>query len=161
MKLKLLIMFSIMPALLLAQELSPVVMSSSGGGGSNTSASLCWTVGELAVETLQATGASLGQGFHQVQIVVVSGIEDENLVKMYDLQVFPNPVMRMVTVSAKENPGGLEISMYDLQGRQVFHDVFTGSLYSLDMKSMKPATYVLKITDGENKPIKSYHIVKN
>jgi len=65
---------------LIAQTTSPEVVASSGGYYEGTSASLSWTLGELATETYTTGGVTLTQGFQQPIIVSVTGINVEVLV---------------------------------------------------------------------------------
>lgn len=65
---------------LIAQTTSPQVVTSSGGYYEGTSASISWTMGELATETYTTDGITLTQGFQQPIIVSVSGINVDVLV---------------------------------------------------------------------------------
>ncbi|MCB0794117.1 MAG: hemagglutinin protein [Flavobacteriales bacterium] len=53
------------PAALIAQSLSPTVIASTGGSGTVGGVSVDWTVGEVAVTTLDNGTNRLTQGFHQ------------------------------------------------------------------------------------------------
>jgi hypothetical protein len=58
------------------QTLSPEIISSSGGYFENTNASLSWTLGETATETLVNGNIILTQGFQQpVSGIIISGID--------------------------------------------------------------------------------------
>jgi len=64
-----------------SQSLSPSVIASSGGYSTGTSASLSWTLGEIATETISNGGYILTQGFQQpVEGIVIAGINLDLLV---------------------------------------------------------------------------------
>lgn len=65
---------------LIAQTTSPEVIASSGGYYEGTSASLSWTLGEVATETYTSGGITLTQGFQQPISVSVTGINVDVLV---------------------------------------------------------------------------------
>jgi len=63
-----------------AQTVSPEVISTSGDYFSNASASLSWTLGELATETLTAGNITLTQGFQQTYSLQITGINLQSIV---------------------------------------------------------------------------------
>jgi hypothetical protein len=63
-----------------AQSLSPTVIASSGGYFEGTNASLSWTLGELATETLDNGSNILTQGFQQPVEGIAIGIDLDLLV---------------------------------------------------------------------------------
>jgi hypothetical protein len=80
MKTVLLILIAFLPVVVAAQTTSPDVVSSSGAYFSNANASLSWTLGELATETLANGGNILTQGFQQPVPVSITGINLDLLV---------------------------------------------------------------------------------
>ena len=58
----------------ISQSVSPEVISSSGAYYENASASLSWTLGEVATETYSNGGVTLTQGFQQPISIAISGI---------------------------------------------------------------------------------------
>jgi hypothetical protein len=63
-----------------SQSLSPTVISSSGGYFTGTSASLSWTLGEIATETFNNGSYILTQGFQQPFGITITGINLDLLV---------------------------------------------------------------------------------
>jgi hypothetical protein len=65
MKKLLISIFTIVSVNLFAQSISPTVISTAGGYSTGTTASLSWTLGEVATETLSNGSYTLTQGFQQ------------------------------------------------------------------------------------------------
>lgn len=134
------------------------VVSTSGGHGETASGSLSWTVGETLIETITDGTKTLTQGFHQGKLTVtaikelkVSGIE---------LSVYPNPTNSFISVEQKTaEQRDLLLSLFDLKGRLILQKKMAGSREAIKMQNYKPATYILKVTEG-NKEIQTYRIVK-
>ena len=70
----------VVPLFLSAQSVSPDVISSSGDYFEGSNASLSWTLGEIATETLSNGSVTLTQGFQQPISVVIHGIDLDMLV---------------------------------------------------------------------------------
>ena len=68
------------PGFLVAQSLTPSVIASSGNYFQGSTASLSWTLGEMATETYSAGNVILTQGFQQPINVSISGINVDMLV---------------------------------------------------------------------------------
>jgi len=64
----------LIPFLITAQSVSPEVISSSGDYFEGANASLSWTLGEIATETLSAGDIILTQGFQQPITIIISGL---------------------------------------------------------------------------------------
>ena len=75
-----LILISIIPGLLTGQSISPSVIASAGNYHEGTTASLSWTLGEIATETYTAGNVILTQGFQQPISISITGINVDVLV---------------------------------------------------------------------------------
>jgi hypothetical protein len=73
-------LMTLMPAFILAQSVSPQVVSPAGDYYEGTNASLSWTLGEIATETYTSGNAILTQGFQQPFGVTIHGIDLDVLV---------------------------------------------------------------------------------
>lgn len=74
---------------------------------------------------------------------VVTGLETPNLFK-----VFPNPVSRAFIVESQlENA---QISLVDLQGREVFSDFSASGKIEVDVRRLKRGIYILKVVSGNH-----------
>lgn len=70
----------LLPGMLFAQTTSPQAIVPSGAYFSNTTASLSWTVGEIATETFTSGINILTQGFQQPLSITITGIDLDLLV---------------------------------------------------------------------------------
>jgi hypothetical protein len=70
----------LLPFFLMAQSVSPQVVTSSGDFYQGTNASLSWTLGEIATETYSNGSTILTQGFQQPVSVSITGINLDLLV---------------------------------------------------------------------------------
>ncbi|MBE9512389.1 MAG: T9SS type A sorting domain-containing protein [Bacteroidetes bacterium] len=135
------------------------VVSTAGSHGETTSGSLSWTVGEPVVETITNGTKTLTQGFQQSKLTVtaindlkVSGIE---------LSVYPNPTNSFLSIEVKtDKQRDLLLSLFDINGKLILQKKMIENKQTIKMQNYKPATYILKVTEG-NKEIRTYQIVKH
>lgn len=142
-----------------AQSLSQVVVSTSGATLSGASNTLSFTAGEPIVGLI-TNGPSLGQGFWAGGIIVL-GSEDFT----FDVEatVYPNPVSDYLNLYFNEMAGqDFEISIYDLNGRQILHREFKNSASNemLDFSSYSAGIYMLNIVQRTTSKSKTFKIIK-
>lgn len=77
---KILFVAVLLPAILMAQSVSPEVVSSAGDYYEGANGSLSWTLGEIATETYSNGTNILTQGFQQPFTVTLAGIDLDVLV---------------------------------------------------------------------------------
>ena len=112
----LIIGFSILGGNILnAQEL----VSSSGNYLENAQASISWTLGEVAIQTLESGNIILTQGFHQSRLVV-TGVR---IIPGYepDISIYPNPVVSHINVKLGSDfqAGNWKYAIYELSGKKL------------------------------------------
>ncbi|MFN8143833.1 MAG: T9SS type A sorting domain-containing protein [Bacteroidia bacterium] len=71
--------------------------------------------------------------------IFVTGIEE---IKHQDISIYPNPVLDKLTVSALEKIQG-QLRIFDLSGKLIAEDNFSGNEKTLFMDDLKPGTYVI------------------
>lgn len=81
-----------------AQQLE--VAAAAGDFCENSSGSLSWTLGEVAIETLVGANLILTQGFQQSKLTVTT-IDDMQLLGI-ELSVFPNPTNSHLFIDIKK-----------------------------------------------------------
>lgn len=139
---------AIFPALIYAQvSLSPSVISSGGGYFENTNMSISWTIGELAVITLEGENMILTQGFQQPFNIGV-GIRQDEL--SWNISVYPNPVGDELRILFDvPSPGDYLIEIQDVTGRvinqEVHKQVRPGELVILNTSRIIHGIYFLKV----------------
>lgn len=136
-----------------AQNLSPTVVNSSGGVISNSSNSLEWSLGELAVSTLTSPNNLLTQGFLQPTTTIV-GTEaafDESRFSAY-----PNPVSDWLNLQT-DIAEIKTMHMHNVSGRLVLQSTFQPSL---DVHQLISGIYIVSLFNDQNQFLHSFKINK-
>lgn len=133
-------------AQLAAQTVSPAVIASAGGSGTANGVTVMWTLGEVAVITLEGAEGYLTQGFHQPpEGTTGAPYEAEPTVSV---DVWPNPAAGSLLVSMAEEGRGIEsVELLDMVGRPVL--VKNGepgvSQLRLDVTAVPSGTYMVRL----------------
>lgn len=135
------------------------VVGTAGNQIKNSHASLSWTIGEVAIQTLESTNLILTQGFHQTKLTV-TGI---NLTPNNnpDIKAYPNPAYDHVNLKMGNTLSGQnwQYLIYDKSGKKLMEKKITSDLSSISLGTLPKATYFLKVFRG-NKESKVFKIVK-
>jgi len=149
------IAFFLLATVIQAQE----VVSTAGSYGETSSGSLSWTIGEPVIETITDGTNTLTQGFQQSKLTVTT-INDLKFTGI-ELSVYPNPTNSFLSIEVKtDKQRDLLLSLFDINGKLILQKKMAGNKQTIKMQNYKPATYILKVTEG-NKDIKTYQIVKH
>jgi hypothetical protein len=157
-----LLLFLLAPFLchaLQAQELTPQVTAASGKVFSSSSGSISWTLGEPVTTPFIAGSAMLTQGFQQPAFLIESLNNEAEL--FLKLSIYPVPVTGFITLEFQEVNEPLAIELYDMRGTLLYHAPVNSDKVQIDMNSMPPSEYILKINAEQNKASHSYTIIKN
>jgi len=136
-----------------AQNLSPTVVNSSGGVILNSSHSLEWSLGELAVSTLISPTNLLTQGFLQPTTTIV-GTED--LFDENRFSAFPNPVSGWLTLQT-DIANIKTVQVHDVLGRLVLQSDFQPLL---DVHLLESGTFAVSLFDKQNQLLHCFKISK-
>ena len=80
---------------------SPFLISSSGDTWMQDNYILCFSVGELVIDTKIQEGIILTQGFHQDENYQITAISDE-ISNNYLINIYPNPTSGILNIHANE-----------------------------------------------------------
>ena len=166
MKRKILLFLILLPCFSLTWgqvQLNPTVISSAGGYAEATDISLAWTMGELAVSTLSATGMILTQGFQQPFLLDINAIDDPEF--NWSVNAYPNPVSEVLNLRFNiDKTMDLQLELYDITGKKLFikmlPSIMPGGRETLDFSGFREGIYILKITSEKQKVRKIYKIQK-
>ncbi len=152
-KLKLTFVTLFFVQVIVAQNLSPTVVNSSGRVIQNTSYSLEWSLGELAVSSLTNSNNLLTQGFLQPerQTVPIKDIFDESR-----FWAFPNPVTAQLYLQT-DIPEIAVILIHDVSGRLVLQTDFQQHINLLHLNS---GIYVVSLFNNQTQHLHSFKINK-
>lgn len=76
------------------------------------------------------------------------------------ISIYPNPAQQMLNVEVSDAAPN-HISVYDINGREVFRKVTSKSLNQIDLKSIPSGVYMIKISDVNGKTISQQKLLKN
>lgn len=138
---------------------SQQVLSSGGGNGSGSNIQLSWTIGEPVIETFTGSSVILTQGFHQTKLLVTA--TDPLQWPGLTLSAYPNPVASHLLIDLKgEAPASLSFSLFDMNGHLVHNGRIVQFPQKIAMDEYSPGTYLLKVLQSGQTPLKTFKIIK-
>ena len=132
-----------------------------GGDASGSGGTIAYSVGQIVYATNTGTTGSLAQGVQQAyEISIVLGIDNHSI--NLELTAYPNPTTNFLTL----NVGNAELStlnfqLYDINGRLIESRKIISSSETIAMEKLPTANYILKVTNNNNKEVKTFKIIKN
>ena len=136
-------------------------VNATGGNASGIGGSASYSVGQLAYTTNTGTNGSVSEGVQQpFEISVVTGIEEAKGINL-SVTAYPNPTTDYLTLSIADfDASKLSYQLYDMNGKLLQNEKITGNQTSIVMSNLVPATYFVKVIQG-NKEFKTFKIIKN
>lgn len=129
-------------------ELSPTVISSAGNYSEAGGISLSWTLGEIAVTTMEAGSIMLTQGFQQGYLDN-TGLVPEPI--SWNVALYPNPVRNALRIQFDvPEPGDFLVEIQDVNGKVIsqeqYKQVFPGDVIPVDMSRYEYGVYFFRIS---------------
>ncbi|OFX16294.1 MAG: hypothetical protein A2033_16965 [Bacteroidetes bacterium GWA2_31_9] len=142
-----------------AQEALPATGSNASGSGGSTS----YSIGQVVYTTNTGTNGSVAQGTQQPfeisELTVIDGTKVINLT----VSAFPNPTSNFlqlkVDASTTLNILSMSYQLYDMNGKLLENEKITEKNTNISLGEFVPATYFLKVVEG-NKKVKTFKIIK-
>ena len=133
----------------------------SGGDARGNSGSVSYTVGQAFYSANVGTSGQVSEGVQQAyEIYDVTEVQNP-ISSAISLSAFPNPTSDFLTLRIDGDfVGGLDCAMYDISGKEIMQQRIGSSETSIDMQSLPPATYFVRVTKDKNE-VKTFKIVKN
>jgi len=148
-----------------SQTLTPSVVSSAGASQKSGDLELTFTVGEVAITTLQSGDKTLTQGFHQQNVIVTSIYTLEH--NGISISAFPNPVENLINIRVTKLYSDTEyqITIFDMQGKQIQLPIFENDMdsainYSVNVTEISKGQYIVAIIQN-NVKIATVNFIKN
>lgn len=138
-----------------AQQISPFVVNAAGKHFSNSTASITFNIGEVAITKIGDSNNSITQGFLQPKATLVSVNESSSTVEFL---AFPNPATEMITVTSSNYSDAVTVQLIDHMGRVVLNSSVQNNTVSLTDVSV--GIYKLLILDKDQKIIDRKTITK-
>lgn len=142
-----------------SQSIDLQVVGSAGDHFQTNEAQMSFTIGELVTETFGAGDIILTQGFHQTNLMVTS-IED--LAAEFQLRVFPNPTVDLLSIDAQQSPESFSLELMDTAGRPLLlqRSMLNGTTHQINLSNYPPGIYLLRLRTEDRKNIQTFKIVK-
>jgi hypothetical protein len=140
-----------------AQEAVPAT----GGNASGSGGSVSYSVGQVAYTTNTGTNGSVAQGVQQpFEISEITGIKEAKGITL-QCSAYPNPTTDFVKLKVENyKTENLSYQLFDINGKLLETKIITGNETNIVMSSLVPATYFVKVTEG-NKEVKIFKIIKD
>ena len=128
---------------------SPFLISSSGGEWVTDNYNLCFSVGEIAIDTHTPQDIILTQGFHQESTYQITTLIPT--LEQYKIMIYPNPSQDIIYLNSDLN-NDVDINLKDVKGRVVYHqlNIKINNNYSLDLRNLTSGVYFLEILITKN-----------
>jgi hypothetical protein len=136
-------------------------VNATGGNASSSGGSVSFSVGQVVYTTNTGSNGSVTQGVQQpFEISVVTAIEQTKGINL-SVSAYPNPTTNYLTLRIEEfEISNLLYQLYDMNGKLLQNQIITGNQTSIVMSNLIPATYFVKVIQG-NKELKTFKIIKN
>jgi hypothetical protein len=136
-------------------------VNATGGDASGSGGTVSYSVGQVVYTTNSGTNGSVAQGVQQpYEISVVTGLEEAKGINL-SVTAYPNPTTDYLQLKVEsEKLKDLSFQLYDMNGKLLQSEKITGNQTSIAMSSLVPATYFVKVIQG-NKEVKTFKIIKN
>jgi hypothetical protein len=134
------------------------VIGSAGGYHHQANKTISWTLGEIAIVTLESENYILTQGFQQGSITITAIIPPP---AGLHVNAFPNPAGDFLRVQIDDmHQSGAQIRLFDLSGRLVIEQHVNASPQQVNLTSLSRGTYLLKVYQ-QSIEIASFKIIKH
>ena len=139
-----------------AQEAIPVT----GGNVSGSGGSVSYSIGQVVYSTQAGTTGSVAQGVQQpYEISIVISIEEARGISL-QCSAYPNPTTDYLTLKVENfQLSTFSFQLFDINGKLLENKKIERNEESIVMSNLVPATYFLKVIQG-NKEVKIFKIIK-
>ena len=134
-----------------------------GGYAQSNSGSVSYTVGQIAVQTVNnSSGISVAEGVQQPYEILTVGVDDYPQITL-NAVVYPNPTenLAQLQLNGFDIPdGGLRAILYDGSGKMLQTLPVTEDLTSFQIGQYATGTYYLELRDGK-RVLKTFKVVRS
>ena len=154
------VFFIVYSSVLFSQETIPA----GGGEATGIGGSVSFTVGQVFCHTHEGDGGTVIEGVQQpYEIFVVTSIENIPDISVI-VVAYPNPVIDNLMLVVKDlvdfSAETIHFRLSDINGKVIKSDTIAGRQTRIDMQTLPPAIYFLRVTDNRRE-LKTFKIVKN
>jgi len=134
------------------------VIGAAGATTTTTGGSVSYTVGEIAIQTIETSSGTASEGVQQAYEIYKVGVTE--LALGSSINVYPNPTNGQLTLNTTNLNKNLSYELYDSQGKQIHKCASFSDGHTLSITEFVNAVYYLKIS-SDSQPIQTFKIIKN
>ena len=129
---------------------SPFLIASSGDTWMQDNYILCFSVGELVIDTKIQEGIILTQGFHQEENYQITAINE--ILNNYVINMYPNPTSGILNIHSNEAIYA-DIEIKDIRGGIIksISKTLLHKNYHLDLSNFSSGVYFLEVLFNSSK----------
>ena len=129
---------------------SPFLIASSGDTWMQDNYILCFSVGELVIDTKIQDGIILTQGFHQEENYQITAINET--LNNYVINMYPNPTSGILNIQSNEAIYA-DIEIKDIRGGIIksISKTLLHNNYNIDLSSFSSGVYFLEVLFSSSK----------
>ena len=132
-------------------------MVSGGNYHANSSGSISWSLGELAIHTLKSGESIITQGFQQTRLAVTSVKEIPGLTML--ITAYPNPASDHIYLKVDGEAENLHYEVYNTNGKLLRRGLIDTNPVQIPFHDLSSAVYFIRVIQG-NIPVKTFRVVK-
>ena len=135
-------------------------LNAAGGNASGNQGTVSYSVGQLFYQSIHGSNGSVAQGVqHPYEIWVVTGIEQAEGISLM-ATAYPNPTSDQLILNIGQfDTHDLFFQIFDIYGKLLKKDRITTEQTFIDMASLAPAIYFVRISQA-NREVKTFKIIK-
>lgn len=137
-----------------SQSVAPSVLASSGGEGQSGGTSVEWTLGELAISSLEQGDNILTQGFHQPNLIITGTKGQVDI----GLSLYPNPTHQWLVLE-HDATTSYDYKLHSIQGQQAMNGEIVSGQNILDLTHLPSGHYILTVL-SQDEILQSFKIEK-
>lgn len=138
----------LMSVMLHAQIAERSILSTAGNLFATESISLEFTIGDIAIKTLNSEVLILTQGFLQPNNPATISIK--SIHQKLKWNIYPNPATTYINLSFSQilHTNKYKVDIHDLNGRLVLENKLIEQNNNIDISELQPGTYLVKIKNN-------------
>ena len=133
-----------------------------GGEATGKDGSVSYTIGQVAVQSIEASAASLTEGVQQPYEIQTVGVDNYPAITL-NAAVYPNPTTDRIVLEINNvetfHETSLQAMLFSTSGQHIQTVDVVGSQTTINMSALAAGTYYLRVTDGQTL-LKTFKVVK-
>jgi len=136
-----------------AQNTDLQTVATAGNYYANSSASIDWTLGEIAIQTFENQQTILTQGFQQTLLSEIK-TNIESVINAIEFSIYPNPASDFINIQQSNDcRTPYHLTLYSFLGNVVKTEKINQVNHRLDVSGLKQGVYLIRISVKNNNQI--------